>query len=88
MFRHGKVNGIAVWLDYHLDSFVVHSSGLTQSPHVNLPLQWYPHARQAVHLFPQHIQIPQDNRKSRIQYKVVFKPTTGEFEFDFQIGAK
>ena len=89
-FRHGKkINGIAVWLEYHLDTSVVHTSGLTHSPHVNLPLQWYPHARQAVHLFPKHFEISQDTcSKTRIKYKVVFKPSTGEFDFDFKIESK
>ena len=83
--RSGSLNGIAVWMDYHLDSTVTHSNGLTQTPHVSMPLQWYPHTRQAVHLFPRPTQIPQDSdKKWKIKYKVVFKPNSGEFEFDFQ----
>ena len=79
-----------MWLDYHLDASTVIHSGLLSSPKIGQNLEWDPYSRQGVHLFKRVFPVSVDspNKRWRLQYKVVFKPATGEFDFHFDVTAK
>lgn len=85
-FSCGNCNAVAVWIDYHLDSTNVIHTGLLSNPEIGKNLDWDPYTRQAVHLFKNPIKIDDvENNRWRIKYKVVLKPSTGEFDFNFTI---
>ena len=85
-FSSGRVTGVAVWMDYHLDTTTTITSGLLSPPQAGHTLSWDPHTRQGVHLFPRPRAISQEgDAKWKLHYKFVFKPRTGDMHFDFSL---
>ncbi|ELT87312.1 hypothetical protein CAPTEDRAFT_168548 [Capitella teleta] len=80
----GKLRGVAVWMDYHLDPTTSISTGLLEAPQSKRPLSWDRHSRQGVHLFPRPKSVAADG-KNKLHYKFTFKPKSGDMTFAFSL---
>ena len=87
-FSPGKCNGIAVWMDFHLDEENSISTGLTSPAKPGEKLNWDFYSRQGVHLFKEPIAINAGKNSDTLSYKIKFDPKTGEFDFAFNVQAQ
>uniref|UniRef100_A0A1B6I934 Protein arginine N-methyltransferase n=1 Tax=Homalodisca liturata TaxID=320908 RepID=A0A1B6I934_9HEMI len=78
----GTCHGVALWLDVHLDSHTVVSTGPQSSPQPGQRVSWDPYCRQGVYFFLPQVPV---TSQSHLDYKAVFSPTTGEITFNFAI---
>uniref|UniRef100_A0A1I8N5W2 Protein arginine N-methyltransferase n=2 Tax=Musca domestica TaxID=7370 RepID=A0A1I8N5W2_MUSDO len=78
-------NGIALWVDWLLDSTgnpkSIVSSGPTEPIEVGKHVKWNMFVRQGVHLMSQTQQVV--NGKSEVSWEVEFKPGKGLIDFNF-----
>lgn len=81
----GTCNGVAIWMDYFLDKKTIVTTGLTATPQPDQNLQWEVNHRQGVHLFRTPVHISEVGTGARLKYRVRFRPSSGEFDFDFSI---
>ncbi|KAK2140166.1 hypothetical protein LSH36_1457g00024 [Paralvinella palmiformis] len=82
----GTCNGVAVWMDFHLDNTNTIATGLVKPPMIGQNLQWDIHTKQAVHLFKKPIRIEEgESQNWRLKHRVVFKPKSGELDFKFEL---
>ncbi len=72
-------------MDYYLDRKLTVTTGLTSPPHPSQNLQWEVNHRQGVHLFRLPVKITEVGQGARLKYRVLFRPSTGDFDFDFAI---
>ena len=90
-FSRGWVHGVVVWMDFHLNKELTISTGLVSPPppprQSQCKLQWDPYTKQAVHLLRTPIKVDnsKEGQKWRLRYKIVFRPSSGDFEFEFQV---
>ena len=87
VFSCGWVHAVVVWIDFNLSKDVKISTGLISPPKDNTALEWDPHTKQAVHLLrtPIKVDTTKEGAKWRLKYKAVFRPSFGDFEFDFDV---
>ena len=86
IYSQGRCNGVALWMEYRLNHDHVVSSGLLSDPIDGCKLQWDPHTRQGVHLFPSPTDIdPASETSWTLRHHVMFKPRSGDFDFEFTL---
>ena len=81
------MNAVVVWMDFNLSKDLTIGTGLTAPPKDSQHLQWDPYTKQAVHLLRTPIKVDntKEGQKWRLRYKTVFRPSTGDFEFEFHV---
>ncbi|KAG5338171.1 ANM7 methyltransferase, partial [Acromyrmex heyeri] len=78
----GTCNGIAIWVDWQLDSDLSVSCGPIEEIVPSKRVSWDPYTRQGVHLFRT---ISNVTEKSTLSWSFTFLPQNGEVEFKFNI---
>ena len=82
--RNGMYNGIALWVEWNLDdsktSKLTISTGPIEPIQVGNFIKWDLYTKQGVHLVRKPITVDKTNN---IDWKVSFKPTTGDLNFKF-----
>jgi len=83
------LNGMALWIDWHLNEELSMTTGPRQEVVVGQDVEWDVHAKQGVHLFPKHKSVNvtgnQQQQQQSVNCKVVFDSKEGELLFDFAI---
>ena len=81
-------NGVAMWMDFHVNNKNCTSTGPTEPLSPGKPIQWDINSRQGIHLFnTQHsVQPDVGQQANKFKYSVTFIPKTGDFEFKFGVG--
>lgn len=78
-------NGVALWIDWHLNSEITISSGPTVEIQSGTRISWDPFTRQGVHLFKD---ITHVTEQSTVLWSFSFAPQYGNMKFDFRILSK
>ncbi|EGI67279.1 Protein arginine N-methyltransferase 7 [Acromyrmex echinatior] len=78
----GTCNGIAIWVDWQLDSDLSVSCGPIEEIVPSKRVSWDPYTRQGVHLFRT---VSNVTKKSTLSWSFTFLPQNGEVEFKFNI---
>lgn len=78
-------NGVALWVDWQLNSEITVSSGPTVEVQFGKRISWDPFTRQGVHLFKDITQVTQ---QSTVLWSFRFVPRYGNITFDFRILSK
>ncbi|XP_076243274.1 arginine methyltransferase 7 isoform X2 [Calliopsis andreniformis] len=78
----GSCNGVALWVDWHLDSEITVSSGPITEIQPGKRISWDPFTRQGVHLFRD---IKTVTQQSILSCSFKFVPQHGNMKFDFLI---
>ncbi|XP_068970829.1 protein arginine N-methyltransferase 7 isoform X2 [Bombus flavifrons] len=81
----GMCNGVALWVDWQLNSEITVSSGPTVEVQFGKRISWDPFTRQGVHLFKDITQVTQ---QSTVLWSFSFVPRYGNITFDFRILSK
>ncbi|XP_013792349.1 protein arginine N-methyltransferase 7-like, partial [Limulus polyphemus] len=80
----GTCNGIALWVDYELDTDI----HLTTGPQCDIcpghPVEWDMYTKQGVHLLRSPV-IVKDPSQNTIKYCAVFSPSDGTLTFKFEM---
>lgn len=84
-FRSGMCNGVALWIDWQLNSEITVSSGPTVKVQSGERISWDPFTRQGVHLFKDITHVTQH---SIISWSFNFAPQSGNIKYDFRILSK
>lgn len=79
---NGLCNGIAIWVDWHLDDDIVVSTGPTKKITVGERVLWDFHTRQGVHLLPD---LKEVTSKSILTSSFKFDPKEGTMQFYFEL---
>ncbi|XP_014204055.1 protein arginine N-methyltransferase 7 [Copidosoma floridanum] len=79
---NGTYNGIAIWLDWHLDEDTVVSSGPTEDIFPGKRISWDPYTRQGVHLPPNTEKVTNENT---LETFFKFNPQEGTLRFNFKM---
>ncbi|XP_076279439.1 arginine methyltransferase 7 isoform X2 [Lasioglossum baleicum] len=82
ILENGSCNGIALWVDWHLNSDITVSSGPKKEIQPGKRILWDPFTRQGVHLFRNITDVTQ---QSVLQWSFDFVPQHGNIKFDFHI---
>ncbi|CAK9803941.1 Protein arginine N-methyltransferase 7 [Anthophora plagiata] len=85
ILKNGTCNGVALWVDWHLDSEITISSGPTAEVQPGKRISWDRFTRQGVHLFKDIARVTQ---RSVVSYSFNFVPQHGNVKFDFHILSK
>ncbi|XP_053994662.1 protein arginine N-methyltransferase 7 isoform X1 [Hylaeus volcanicus] len=85
ILQNGSCNGVALWVDWHLDSEITVSSGPNAEIQPGKRISWDPFTRQGVHLFREITNVTQQNV---LQWSFAFMPQHGNMKFDFHILTK
>ncbi|KAK9309305.1 hypothetical protein QLX08_001042 [Tetragonisca angustula] len=78
----GMCNGVALWIDWQLNSEITVSSGPTVKVQSGERISWDPFTRQGVHLFKDITHVTQH---SIISWSFNFAPRSGNIKYDFRI---
>ncbi|XP_076749942.1 arginine methyltransferase 7 isoform X1 [Xylocopa sonorina] len=78
----GMCNGVALWVDWQLDSEISVSSGPIDEVQPGKRISWDPFTRQGVHLFKDITHVTQ---QSIVLWSFRFVPQCGNIKFDFRI---
>ena len=81
-YSNGFCNGIAIWVDWQLDSDLSVSCGPIEEIVPSKRISWDPYTRQGVHLFRT---VSNVTKKSTLSWSFTFLPQNGEVEFKFNI---
>jgi len=82
------LNGMALWMDWHLDDDVTISTGPVETVSFGTDVSWDVHSKQGVHLFPKHrnhIQSSQISPKAVVKANLTFDAAEGDILFDFTV---
>ena len=82
ILESGSCNGIALWVDWHLDRDITVSSGPAVEIEPGKRISWDPFTRQGVHLFRN---IRNVSRHDSLSWSFNFVPQHGDMKFDFHI---
>ncbi|XP_076170688.1 arginine methyltransferase 7 isoform X2 [Ptiloglossa arizonensis] len=82
ILENGSCNGVALWVDWHLNSEITVSSGPNAEIQPSKRISWDPFTRQGVHLFKNITSVTQ---QSVLLWSFVFVPQYGNIKFDFQV---
>ncbi|XP_031826057.1 arginine methyltransferase 7 isoform X2 [Nomia melanderi] len=85
ILESGLCNGVALWIDWHLDSEITVSSGPKREIEPGKRISWDPFTRQGVYLFRHITNVTQ---QSVLQWSFDFVPQHGNIKFDFHILSK
>ncbi|PBC31995.1 Protein arginine N-methyltransferase [Apis cerana cerana] len=85
ILTNGMCNGVALWIDWHLNSEITISSGPTVEVQSGTRISWDPFTRQGVHLFKDITHVTQ---QSTVLWSFSFAPQYGNMKFDFRILSK
>ncbi|XP_076386191.1 arginine methyltransferase 7 isoform X2 [Megachile rotundata] len=85
ILENGMCNGVALWVNWHLDSEITVSTGPTAEIQPGKRISWDPFTRQGVHLFRDITNVTQQNILLSL---FSFIPQHGNVKFDFQILSK
>ncbi|XP_043257673.1 protein arginine N-methyltransferase 7 isoform X1 [Colletes gigas] len=85
ILENGSCNGVALWVDWHLNSEITVSSGPTTEIQPGKRISWDPFTRQGVHLFRDITNVTQQNV---LQWSFVFVPHHGNMTCDFHMLSK
>lgn len=78
-------NGVALWVDWDLDSEITVSSGPTAKIQPGKRISWDPFTRQGVHLFRDITNVTQQNM---LLWSFNFIPQHGNIKFEFRVLSK
>lgn len=78
----GSCNGVAIWVDWQLDSDLSVSCGPIEEIVPGKRVSWDPYTRQGVHLFRTVSNVTKENTLS---WSFTFVPQNGEVEFEFNV---
>nr|XP_034196568.1 protein arginine N-methyltransferase 7 isoform X1 [Osmia lignaria] len=81
----GMCNGVALWVDWDLDSEITVSSGPTAKIQPGKRISWDPFTRQGVHLFRDISNVTQQNM---LLWSFNFIPQHGNIKFEFRVLSK
>ncbi|XP_028047050.1 protein arginine N-methyltransferase 7 isoform X2 [Monomorium pharaonis] len=79
---NGTCNGVAIWVDWQLDSDLSISCGPIEEIVPGKRISWDPYTRQGVHLFRG---VSNVTKESTLSWSFIFVPQNGEVEFEFNI---
>ena len=82
ILESGSCNGVALWIDWHLDRDITVSSGPAAEIEPGKRISWDPFTRQGVHLFRN---IRNVSRHDSLSWSFNFVPQHGDMKFDFHI---
>lgn len=85
ILTRGMCNGVALWIDWQLNSEITVSSGPTVKVQPGERISWDPFTRQGVHLFKDITHVTQH---SIISWSFNFAPQSGNIKYDFRILSK
>ncbi|XP_072746127.1 protein arginine N-methyltransferase 7 isoform X1 [Anoplolepis gracilipes] len=83
ILSNGSCNGVAVWVDWQLDSDLSVSCGPIEEVIPGRRMSWDPYTRQGVHLFHRIFDVMKG--RNAISWSFNFVPQHGEVDFDFNI---
>ena len=75
-------NGVAIWVDWHLDDDIIISSGPTEEIIPGARIAWDPYTRQGVHLLQD---ITEVTNKNVFLSSFKFDPKEGDMQFYFEL---
>jgi len=78
----GKLNGVALWVDWQLDEHSVVSGGPICPPELSKKIQWDMHSKQAVYFLREVVSLAPANQDV-LYYQADFDATTFDFKFHF-----
>lgn len=83
--RPGTCHGIAIWMDFQIDSNTTITTGLEKEVSgLSDSLDWCRSWKQGVH-FLKHNPVVKDEAVQKLTYKASFKPESGNIFFQFQV---
>ncbi|XP_066587278.1 protein arginine N-methyltransferase 7 [Prorops nasuta] len=82
ILNSGSCNGIALWIDWHLNKDITVTSGPIEEIVPGFRISWDPYTRQGVHLFKNILNV---TNESHVSWSFNFVPQHGTMEFEFNI---